>query len=150
MGAAAPLRVWANFTARAFKFLGTIPEDAVTRGPFYAGRYKAARDDMIEMYLIRTGQADKIRRGKRQAAPGGREHGGTIEQDEFKIPAGEFSRIEYQAHRRALADTREWMYTIERRTKLGKYGEWLYPFISATQNSVTVAVPAAVASAVHL
>lgn len=139
MGAAAPMRVWANFTARAFKFLGTIPEDAVTRGPFYAGRYKAARDDMIEMYLIRTGQADKIRRGKRQAAPGGREHGGTIQQDEFQIPAGEFSRIEYQAHRRALADTREWMYTIERRTKLGKYGEWLYPFISATQNSVTVA-----------
>lgn len=139
MGTNRFMQVYGNLTGKMFKALGTIPEDAVTRGPFYASRFKAARDDMIEMYLIRTGRGNLIRRNKKMAAPGGREHGGTITHDQFSIPNGELQRIYYQAHRTALADTREWMYTIERRTKLGKYGEWLFPFISATQNSVVTA-----------
>jgi len=138
MGTTTFMEKYAALTGKAFRVLGTIPEDSVTRGPFYAGRFKAARDDMIEMYLIRTGRAAAIKRGTRMKAPGGREHGGTITHDEFTIPAGELQRIYFQAHKTALADTREWMYTIERRTKLGKYGEWIFPFISAQQNSVTV------------
>lgn len=138
LGARRPMEVWTKWMNKAFRVLGTIPEDAVTRGPFYAARFKDARDDMIEMYLIRTGQGDKIRRGKRTTRADGKVHQGTIEHDSFKIPVGEINRIYYQAHRRALADTREWMYTIERRTNLGKYGEWVFPFVSAAQNSVTV------------
>lgn len=136
MGTKKPMEWWAGATSKLFRLLGTVPEDAIVRGPFYQSRFKAARDDMIEMYLIRTGQANKIRRGVRTTAKNGKKHGGTIEHDEFKIPQEELQRIYYQSHRTALADTREWMYTIERRTKLGKYGEWIYPFISATQNSV--------------
>jgi hypothetical protein len=94
---------------------------------------------MIEMYLVRTGQGGKIKRGKPVFDRSGREIPGSLKHDEFKIEAGEMQRIYYQAHRRALKDTREWMYTIERRTNLGKYGEWIWPFISATQNSVTTA-----------
>lgn len=139
MGTNKFMEFWGTLTGKMFKALGTIPEDAVTRGPFYASRFRATRDDMIEMYLIRTGQGNRIRRNKKMKAPGGREHGNTIDHDEFSIPNSELQRIYYQAHRTALADTREWMYTIERRTKLGKYGEWLFPFISATQNSVVTA-----------
>ena len=61
-----------------------------------------------------------------------------IAPENVRIPAKEMDRIRYNSHRRALADTREWLYTIERRTNLGKRGEWVLPFISAQQNSVTV------------
>jgi hypothetical protein len=35
-----------------------------------------------------------------------------------------------------LKDTKDFLYTIDRRTNLGRYGELLFPFISAQQNSV--------------
>jgi hypothetical protein len=73
---------------------------------------------------------------KRAKGSAGQNQGMTLEHGEFKIPAKELSRIEVQAQRRALMDTKEWMYTIDRRTNLGKYGEWIFPFISAQQNSV--------------
>lgn len=138
MGAEGPMRLWANFTNRVFRVLGTIPEDAVVRGPFYNQRFKATRNILIEQYWAERGMnAAQIARTRKKRARDktGQEQGMTLEHDEFQIPASELSRMEVLAHRQALADTREWMYTIERRTKLGKYGEWLFPFISATQNS---------------
>jgi hypothetical protein len=39
----------------------------------------------------------------------------------------------------ALADTKEYIYTIDRRTNVGRYGEWLFPFVSASQNTAVVA-----------
>lgn len=137
--------LWQKFTNKAFEMLGTIPEDAVVRGPFYNTRFKAARNDLIEAYWADQGQSLKnVRKAKRKYAKETRNRAGvvqdgTISHEPFQIPAGELSRIEYQAHRRALADTREYMYTIERRTNVGKYGEWMFPFISATQNSTVVA-----------
>lgn len=138
MGAEGPMKLWANFTNRVFRALGTIPEDAVVRGPFYNTRFKAVRNTMIEAYWAeRNMTVAQVKAGRAQKArtPDGRDQGQTLAHDEFQIPAGELSRIEMMAHRQALKDTREWMYTIERRTKLGKYGEWIFPFISATQNS---------------
>ncbi len=139
MGADGFLNMWATLTNKIFKYLGTIPEDAITRGGFYNMQFKAARNTLIEDYLIRSGQEGALRRGRSARNASNGEQGMTINHDEFSIPQNELNRIMYQAHRQALKDTREWMYTIERRTNLGKYGEWIFPFISATQNSATVA-----------
>ena len=140
MGTDTVMGWWAKSMNKLFNLLGTMPEDAITRGPFYNMRYKEARNNLIEAYWAREGMTLKEVRAanKRARTKSGREEGGTIEHPEFKIKASELSRIEVLAHRQALMDTREWMYTIERRTKLGKYGEWIYPFISATQNTATV------------
>ena len=137
MGADGFLNFWAKTTAKIFRGLGTIPEDAITRGGFYNQQFKASRNTLIERYLVNSGQSNALLNKKARGSSNA-EQGNTFSHDSFDIPAGELSRIEVQAHRQALKDTREWMYTIERRTKLGKYGEWIFPFISATQNSATV------------
>jgi hypothetical protein len=101
-----------TITQKAFQFIGTMPEDALVRAPFYSARYVATRDELIS---IVNKQFDK----------------------ETEIPIKVLDAIEKQAHRRALKDTKDFLYTIDRRTNLGKYGELITPFISATQNSVT-------------
>ena len=135
MGVDRVMDIYAKGINRIFRALGTIPEDAVVRGPFYNLRYKATRNRLIEQYWQGRGiRAADVPR-ERAKTPQGSTQGGSIEHDAFTIPAKDLSRIEVLAHRQALKDTREWMYTIERRTKLGKYGEWIFPFISAAQNS---------------
>lgn len=96
---------------QAFRFLGTLPEDAFVRAPFYGRRYNDTREVLYRSL-----------------------------RDQYKgetVPFFEIQRIERVAHRRALKDTKDWLYTIERRTNLGHYGEFILPFITATQNSVT-------------
>jgi hypothetical protein len=137
MGTDGVLNIWAKFTSKMFRALGTIPEDAITRGGFYNTQYKTARNILIERHLVNSGQEDKLLKGRTRGASNA-DQGGTISHGSFKISSADLGRIEVQAHRQALKDTREWMYTIERRTNLGKYGEWIFPFISATQNSATV------------
>ena len=105
------MQSWRAATEWGFKHIGTMPEDALVRGPFYAKQYQKFVDDGLEML-------------KQQ-----------YKNDEF-IPLDRVSALEINAHRRALKDTKEFLYTIDRRTNLGRYGEWIFPFISATQNSV--------------
>ena len=95
----------------AFRWLGTLPEDAFVRAPFYGRRYQDTRATLMR-------QLEQEYKGK-------------------TVPFAEIAKRERIAHRRALKDTKDWLYTIERRTNLGHYGEFLIPFISATQNSVT-------------
>lgn len=128
--------VWRSFINASFKALNTIPEDAVARGPFYSSRFTAMRNALIQEYMTRNGLTATTSRGA-IASKSGRTQVGTIGHETFKIPSEELERIYRMAHKRALADTREWLYTIERRTNLGKYGEWFSPFISAQQNSIT-------------
>lgn len=128
---------WTKFVSKAFGMLGTIPEDALTRGPFYNARFKEARNELISMYWEEMPTNPRAGRGAFGA--GGRDQAGTLAHAEFKIPANRWAEIQTTAHRRALATTREYMYTIERQTNLGKYGEWLFPFITAQQNTLTVA-----------
>lgn len=139
MGADGPLGAWAKLASKAFQYLGRMPEDAITRGGFYNMRFKAARNTLIETYLETSGQRSALRGRRNARSATNRSEGMTLEHGEVGIPANEWSRIEVEAHRVALKDTREWMYTIERRTNVGKYGEWIFPFISASQNSLTVA-----------
>ena len=110
LGSAKVMESWRAFTNGMFKVLGTIPEDSLVRAPFYGMRY---RDTVSQM--IRVAQES-----------GGR-----------KITMREVEQIQRAAHRRALKDTKDWMYTIDRRTNLGRSGEYMFPFISAAQNSVT-------------
>ena len=130
--------VYRKFVKSMFKILGSIPEDYVTRGPFYNAQFKMVRNDLIETHLRTTGVIPDGKKMKKVKTKAGREQDGTIDNPEFNISSKELGRIETLAHRVALKDTREWMYTIERRTNLGKYGEWIWPFISAQQNSLTV------------
>lgn len=121
---------------KAFKWAGTIPEDSLVRGPFYNQRFIENRNLLIRSYLEQT-NPEALQKGTVRMADGTPMEGG-LKHGEFTIPSEELNRIMVLSHRRALADTREWLYTIERRTNLGKYGEYIFPFISASQNSVTV------------
>jgi hypothetical protein len=136
MGTDSFLGAWASLTGKMMRLLGTIPEDAIARSPFYNMRFKAARNQLAELYLEQTGKAGLLSSKKGRTVLGKRDDM-AIQHAEMVIPAKDLNRIYYQAHRQALSDTREFMYTIERRTNLGKYGEWIFPFISASQNAVT-------------
>jgi hypothetical protein len=95
----------------AFRVLGTIPEDTFVRAPFYGRRFEKTYKDLERAYLAQT--------------PG----------DTLK--SSEINAIRQAAHQRALKDTKDWLYTIDRRTLLGQYGEAVFPFISASQNSLS-------------
>lgn len=102
---------WAKFANTGMKWLGTIPEDAFVRAPFYGRQY----EDTMKA-LIKTVQ---------EQTPG------------ELISVSEIDKLQRIAHRRALKNTKDWLYTIDRRTRLGNVGEYMFPFISAAQNSVT-------------
>lgn len=95
-----------------WKWLATIPEDAIVRVPFYGQRHR----EVIQQ--LRGGLLQKYKN------------------DEF-IPLTEIDRAQRIAHARALKDTRKYMFTIERKTNLGSTAEYLAAFISAQQNSIT-------------
>ena len=100
-----------DISHKLFQYLGSMPEDALIRAPFYSRRYNAIRDDMFKKIL----DAKEIDR----------------------VSLKTINDVLNVAHRRALKDTNDWLYTIPRRTLLGHYLETVFPFISATQNSVT-------------
>lgn len=110
LGSKPLMDTWRTVTNAAFKVLGTIPEDALVRAPFYGMRYRDTRNAMIRLVQQQTGRDITMR---------------------------EVNAIQSVAHRRALKDTKDWLYTIDRRTNLGRSGEYVLPFVSAAQNSVT-------------
>ena len=111
-GYRAPLEMWRKAMQWSFQKIGTQVEDAFVRGPFYAERYTQARDSMLAVLRAQY-------------------------RNQEEIPLELVMQVERNAHRRALKDTKDFLYTIDRRTKLGKYGEIVFPFISASQNSLT-------------
>ena len=131
------IQFYSALTSKLFDILGRIPEDALVRAPFYNMRFREARNDLIASYMQSEGKGHLLK-GKYATTDAGKVIGKGMEHEQFSIPAKEVTRIMHQAHLQALSDTREYLYTIERRTKLGKYGEAFSPFISASQNSVTV------------
>lgn len=105
-----PMDVWRTFTGYTMKWLGTIPEDTFVRSPFYGARYQASTRRLVDIAM--------------------KQSGGTVTMREIDT-------ITRQAHARALKDTKDWLYTIDRPTLLGSIGETTVPFISAAQNSMT-------------
>ncbi len=102
--------MYRKLTQVGFKWLGTIPEDAFVRIPFYGRRHQIAVESLVSDLKSQVGDL---------------------------ITNRDLQAIQETAHRRALADSKKWLYTIERRTNLGRIGEHVFPFISASQNSVT-------------
>lgn len=106
-----PRKTLKFFTDKGMQYLGTKPEDAFVRLPFYGRRFEATRESMYRMLAAQD--------------PNG------------YVSMRELNAIDAKAHARALKDTKDWLFTIDRRTKLGTYGEMMFPFIGASQNSVT-------------
>lgn len=102
---------WLTIANKGFEYLGTRPEDVFVRGPFYGLRYRESAKRYYDLALAQS--------------------------KDGKVSMRQVSQIQRIAHRRALKDTKDWLYTIDRRTTLGRVGEYAFPFISATQNSVT-------------
>lgn len=100
---------WRSLTGWTMKWLGTIPEDALVRAPFYGMVYEGAMKELVRDF---SRQFDSV------------------------TPA-DMEQLMRTAHRRALKDTKDTLYTIDRRTNLGTYGERISPFISAAQNTAT-------------
>lgn len=95
--------------SRAFDFLGAMPEDTLIRVPFASRRYSEA-----------------IQTGSRVLAayfPDG------------SVPAWAVESMMKQARKRAVKDTKTYMYTQDRRTNFGRVMERYIPFVSAWQNS---------------
>lgn len=106
------LQVINRLTDNGMKWLGTYPEDAFVRHPFYGQRYEDVLRETIDTLQSQLGA-------------------------NAKISWKQYESMMRGAHARALKDTKQWLFTIERRTNLGTYGEVAVPFISAYQNSVT-------------
>lgn len=105
-----PIQTWKAATSWLMKWLGTIPEDTLVRQPFYGTRFNQVL-------------AETVRETEQQL--------GRV------VDMKEVTNIYRLAHARSLKDTKDWLYTIDRRTNLGTYGEVAIPFVSAAQNSVT-------------
>ena len=111
IGAKGFMEAMRGASTAAFRVLGTIPEDTFVRAPFYGRRFDKTYKTLTDLYVAQ--------------APGG------------KLTVAEVNAIRQASHQRALKDTKDWLYTIDRRTLLGHYGEAIFPFISASQNSLT-------------
>lgn len=132
--------------SKMFEWIGTIPEDAITRMPFYNKRFKQVRNDLIANYwaeedMLRHGVdelvgARGVKTGYRDPKTGAYDPDG-ITHGERKIKTKDLQEIMAAAHRQALYDTKQTLFTMDRRTNMGKHLEGLSPFISATQNTVT-------------
>jgi hypothetical protein len=95
-----------------FDKFGTIPEDLFVRAPFYGKRFNDTAQTLYDQIVSQVG--------------------------EDGVTMRHVNMIRNAAHQRALKDTKDWLYTIDRRTNFGDAMENIIPFVSATQNSVTV------------
>jgi hypothetical protein len=132
------MELWRAGIDKIFHVIGTIPEDSMVKFPFYNKRFKQVRNDLI-LNHIAAQNGGVLPRGARKGAfsKSGEYDPENLSHPEFRIKKEDLDDILYASHKQALTDVREYLYTIERRTNLGKYGEYIWPFISATQNTVT-------------
>lgn len=109
MGVAANVGKWYRDAIGAmYKVLGTIPENTAVRHPFYNQMWKTESDRLVEM-------------AKAQ---------GVELTDTVKF------RINKSAHRFALKQTRETLYTIERYSNPAVVLRWVMPFFPAIENTI--------------
>ncbi len=120
--------------SKLFHYIGTVPEDAITRNQFYAKRFKQTRNMLIESYIRQEFPDVKIKRNVFDRFGNKVDEGMSLSED-IKIPTAELQSIMETAHSQALFDTRRYLYTVERRTNLGKHFEAVSPFISSQQNT---------------
>lgn len=103
------VRKFQDFSDKAFRVIGTMPEDAIVRLPFASRIYE--RNLRAGMGLLA------------QRYPNG-------------IPSWAVDQVINQARVRAIKDTKKYLFTQDRRTNFGRVGERFIPFVSAWQNSI--------------
>jgi hypothetical protein len=109
MGVAANVGKFYRDSIRAmYKVLGTIPENTAVRHPFYNHMWKTESDRLVDL-------------AKAQ---------GVELTDTVKF------RINKSAHRFALKETRDTMYTIERYSNPAVVLRWVMPFFPAIENTI--------------
>lgn len=98
-----------GFTNKAFEIIGTMPEDQLIRLPFASRIYERTLQDSLRILQGQFGD---------------------------NIPAWAVDVAINSARRRAIKDTKTFLFTQDRRTNFGRVGERFIPFVSAWQNSV--------------
>lgn len=101
-------KVYRDSIGAMYKVLGTIPENTAVRHPFYNQMWKTESDRLVEM-------------AKAQ---------GVELTDTVKY------RINKSAHKFALKQTRETLYTIERYSNPAVLLRWVMPFFPAIENTI--------------
>jgi hypothetical protein len=94
----------------AFRFIGSLPEDALVRHPFADAVYQAAIKESID-------------NAKKQG---------------LRFTDAEFNKIVVGARRKALSETRRYMYTIERNSNAANLTRFIEPFFMSAQNTAQV------------
>jgi len=100
-----------NWTDKAMKWLGTVPENKILRHPFYNTVYTARQRDLWRL---------------------------AREQGEDVTDPRVLARLNTAAHADALKATRETMYTIERLSNAGEMLRFVSPFFPAYENAMRV------------
>ena len=98
-----------GFTNKAFEIIGTLPEDQLIRMPFASRIYESSLQQSLRLLSTQFGDA---------------------------IPAWAVDIAISASRKRAIKDTKEFLFTQDRRTNFGRVGERFIPFVSAYQNSV--------------
>jgi hypothetical protein len=107
-------KLYATSVDTLFKYLGTMPEDAFTRIPFYGNVYQKAIDTGGKALILKT---------KRTGKPA----------TELEIQG-----VEKAAHREALKETKRVLYTVERYSNFASLVAFASPFIQASLNSTRI------------
>jgi hypothetical protein len=106
--------VYNDFINTSFKYLGSMPEDALVRHPFYDNVYQSA---------IQRGGESLIAKQKRTGV----------------APSNtEIAAVEKAAHREALKETNRVLYTVKRYSNFAATVAFMSPFIQAATNTFRV------------
>ena len=97
-----------------FKYLGTIPEDALTRVPFYGNIYKPAIDKGGELLIAKSKLTGK------------------------PVTELEIQGVEKAAHREALKETKRVLYTVDRYSNFASLFAFFSPFVQAALNATRI------------
>jgi hypothetical protein len=107
-------KLYGTLVDTLFKYLGTMPEDAFTRVPFYGNIYEKTIETGAKALQLKTQRTGK--------------------------PATELEiqGVEKAAHREALKETKRVLYTIDRYSNIASIVAFASPFIQAQLNSLRV------------
>lgn len=102
---------------RAFKLIGSMPEDAWARHPVYAELYKKSLQQRIDDFTALNGRP-------------------VSDMADDLISSSELQLAMRAAHADALRGTKQLLFTIDRKTNLATFMKYLSPFFSAYENSI--------------
>ena len=112
-------RLWIryqDFTAKAFKYLGALPEDMLVRHPIYAAVYRRSMDELVNRKVAEYGK-EAVEKG---------------------LTSNQFIELEKTARRMALRQLEATAYTINRYSGPGALFQYFAPFYAAFENTFKV------------